>query len=562
MAESGDRDMLVWVQSIDTTAGDNSTALLADPIEMFVDSTEAYIWLPEAACNSFASAFGLTRAEISGRYLLNASTHEQNVKTNASVTFQLANQADGGDSVSVVFPYAAFNLNYTDETDDPTDNYMFPIQLQNNAQGYTLGRAFLQEVYLSANYEYMNFSLYQAIPQPANHDAHIVPLASMNSINASSTGSGPSGNSSGTSSNRGSSGSGISGGAIAGIVIAVLAIAIGVGIFLFCCRRRRNRQNGNQPTGGHVQATYDGTSPMGYMPGAEHAHGRQAMVQHPADDYFARDLKQGTTALDQKPSGAVSGQTSPHQELESNYGQSSGMSSPTGAFSAYHESIHRAQELESAAVVPLLPELPGHKSSVHGSPRTSEALAALGLPQSGPVTRDVHSWGDGTHLEEASIASGSRSNVMSANAMTIHAPGSASIVSHSARSPSRLTSTRSISSDGGLSPISHAAPSMNEYIVQATSAATTAEPLSHSHPLVAAPHANGRGRSASQDTLVGSQGESGGRPSPAAVRRVAEQDRDEPSSPQDDFVHNSPYHGSIGYTGAAWESPANQQYGR
>ncbi|RDL39832.1 uncharacterized protein BP5553_04172 [Venustampulla echinocandica] len=151
------RDIVVSLQSI-TYSGTVQTSLLASPILVFIDSTDPNLWLPEAACQLFEEAFGLTLDDATGLYLVNNSHHEALLSENAEVSFKLSDTIGGGGTVNIVLPYSAFDL----KAEYPMVNnasFYFPLKKAANNTQYTLGRTFLQEAYLTVDYERGNFSV-------------------------------------------------------------------------------------------------------------------------------------------------------------------------------------------------------------------------------------------------------------------------------------------------------------------------------------------------------------------------------------------------------------------
>lgn len=144
------RDLVVGLQSI--TFSDSKTTdrrLLSEGILTFIDSTVPHIWLPQDACTLFEDAFGITYNDTVDRYLVNDTLHEKLQSQNASVTFVLGNNINGGTTVNITLPYAAFDLQAFDlqvngSTVNGTENY-FPLRRAANETQYTLGRTFLQE---------------------------------------------------------------------------------------------------------------------------------------------------------------------------------------------------------------------------------------------------------------------------------------------------------------------------------------------------------------------------------------------------------------------------------
>ena len=110
-----------------------------------VDSTVPYLWLPESTCEAFQQAFGLTWDPIHNLYTVNDTSHKANLKSNASITFELSNSLTGGSpSVNITLPYASFDLVATAPLVSSQTRY-FPLQRGNDDTQYTLGRTFLQE---------------------------------------------------------------------------------------------------------------------------------------------------------------------------------------------------------------------------------------------------------------------------------------------------------------------------------------------------------------------------------------------------------------------------------
>jgi len=139
------RDLVVGLQSI--TFSDSKTTdqhLLSEGILTFIDATVPHIWLPQDACTLFEDAFGITYNNTVDRYLVNDTVHKQLQSQNASVSFVLGNDVNGGATVNITLPYAAFDLQVGTPIVNSTQNY-FPLRRAANDTQYTLGRTFLQE---------------------------------------------------------------------------------------------------------------------------------------------------------------------------------------------------------------------------------------------------------------------------------------------------------------------------------------------------------------------------------------------------------------------------------
>ncbi|OKP09716.1 hypothetical protein PENSUB_4987 [Penicillium subrubescens] len=225
MAEDITRDLVIYLQSI-SYSGSTSATLLSDPILIFIDSTDPNLWLPGSVCTEFEKAFGLTLDSESDLYLVNDTHNTDLLNSNAQVSFRLSDVASGGDAVTITLPYNAFAL--TAKAPLVNDSsYYFPLKRAANSTQYTLGRVFLQEAYLSVDYERGTFNV-SACAWHENAEQDITTITSKDYKPTSS---------SGTSSSDDSSS--LSHGAVAGIAIAAL---VGVGILaavlIFFIRRQ------------------------------------------------------------------------------------------------------------------------------------------------------------------------------------------------------------------------------------------------------------------------------------------------------------------------------------
>ncbi|KAL1894888.1 hypothetical protein Sste5346_005575 [Sporothrix stenoceras] len=233
MAGDVSRDLVVALQSI-TYSGSSSgesQSLLSAPIYIFIDSTDPFLWLPADACAAFEAAFSLTLDEGTGLYLVNSTHHATLLSTDAQAWLQLSDVLEDGASVAIVLPYDAFDLQVSSPLVTNGTSYYFPLKKAANDTQYTLGRTFLQEAYLSVDYERGVFNVSQCswIEGAAST---IVPIVSADATSGTSgssssdTASQPSSTStSGSTSNHGLSGSAITGIAITGIAIGIVAVA-------------------------------------------------------------------------------------------------------------------------------------------------------------------------------------------------------------------------------------------------------------------------------------------------------------------------------------------------
>lgn len=227
MADDVTRDLVVALQSI-SYSGAASATLLSKSINIMIDSTDPNIWLPRDACDAFEKAFGLTFDEEAGLYVVNETQHNSLLNSNSEVTFRLSDVKSGGEAVRIVMPYAAFDLTAKYPL-VKNDTHYFPLKRAANESQYTLGRTFLQESYLSVDYERKVFNV-SACTWTEGAQQSIVTITAKDPLPGTGGGGGN------------GSGSNLSGGTIAGIVIGsvlgALLIAAGLGVLLLRKRRK------------------------------------------------------------------------------------------------------------------------------------------------------------------------------------------------------------------------------------------------------------------------------------------------------------------------------------
>ncbi|KAK6001440.1 hypothetical protein QM012_002771 [Aureobasidium pullulans] len=235
------KDTIVAIQSITTQAVNSSSSveLLPAPIYASIDSTVSQIWLPLDACQAFEREFGLTYDSTYNLYIVNSSLHTSLLARNASVNFTIGTTASGLQTTTITLPYAAFDMTAQSPYQGLADrsNY-FPLRRAANSSQYTLGRTFMQEAYITVDYERAKFNVSQCIwPQ----DVGDVPMIIIIEPPPPSQNSGYSGASSGTivsaiagTSSKADLSGGAIGGIVAGSVIGVLAV---IGLATWLVRR-------------------------------------------------------------------------------------------------------------------------------------------------------------------------------------------------------------------------------------------------------------------------------------------------------------------------------------
>ena len=208
-----------------------------------IDSSTPFLWLPEPVCDSFATALGLVYTETLDLYLYNESLSSPETLTGWNMTFTISLSDLPGSSsnrVDITLPYDAFNLQLTypfpnldANFSSPPTNY-FPLRRATSSDQYTIGRVFLQESYLTVDYERNNFSVSQAkFALNALTDMNLESIT--RPINSNWTGpAAPDATKLGT-------------GVEAGIAVAAIAFAAVVtALCIYFCYRRRRSAKGNQ----------------------------------------------------------------------------------------------------------------------------------------------------------------------------------------------------------------------------------------------------------------------------------------------------------------------------
>ena len=151
---------MVQLRSIKTK---DSASLLHQPIISLIDSGLPYIWLPTEDCQMFESVFHLTWDPDFELYFVNESLRDILLSQNTTLSFELAADQASNETIVIDFPFAAFDLQLTTEYPGiPNDTHYFPLKRAANQTQYTLGRTFLQQVYLIADYERSIFSVHHA----------------------------------------------------------------------------------------------------------------------------------------------------------------------------------------------------------------------------------------------------------------------------------------------------------------------------------------------------------------------------------------------------------------
>lgn len=167
------RDLLVAIQSITSETVSHPLLPKGNGVYAFIDSLVPHIWLPIEVCAAFEQAFNLSWDVSVELYLLTDDQHRQLVKQNTSVTFRLGASATDDNWVDIIMPYGSFDLAFSSLN---SSIRYFPLKRAQNDTQYTLGRVFLQQAYVIADYERHNFSISQAVFPNSSVSPKIVPI--------------------------------------------------------------------------------------------------------------------------------------------------------------------------------------------------------------------------------------------------------------------------------------------------------------------------------------------------------------------------------------------------
>ncbi len=168
------RDLVVAIHSITSDAA--TSPLLSNVIYAYIDSLVPHIWLPLEACKAFERAFGLAYNETAELYFVNDTLHDRLVSQNPNVTFKLVSSSSTGENtVDIVMHYGSFDLMADYPIVNNATRY-FPLKQAQNDSQYTLGRAFLQDAYVIADYDRSNFSVSQAVFPNGSNTQQIVAI--------------------------------------------------------------------------------------------------------------------------------------------------------------------------------------------------------------------------------------------------------------------------------------------------------------------------------------------------------------------------------------------------
>ncbi|RMZ87737.1 hypothetical protein DV736_g5035, partial [Chaetothyriales sp. CBS 134916] len=119
-------------------------------------------------------------------YLMDDDEYTALKKLNASITFTLSNGlSNNPETLNITLPYAAFDLETVPPINGKTFKY-FPLNRSTDDTQYTLGRVILQEMYMVADYEHGNTSLWQGVYPNVSVSSDLVTICPLNSTTCKS----------------------------------------------------------------------------------------------------------------------------------------------------------------------------------------------------------------------------------------------------------------------------------------------------------------------------------------------------------------------------------------
>ena len=160
--------------------------------------------------------------------------HTQLLLTNPNITFTLGLELIGGQTVDITLPYSAFDLTASPPYSGlKHQSLYFPLRRAANSTQYILGKAFLQEAYLTVDWERQNFSVSQCLWE-AQFTTKLIPITSINDSTGISSAMQPSSLPNGS----------LNFAAVIGTAVgAAIALSLSLfAIYFFCWRRRKTAQ--------------------------------------------------------------------------------------------------------------------------------------------------------------------------------------------------------------------------------------------------------------------------------------------------------------------------------
>ncbi|KAI0850628.1 acid protease [Daldinia vernicosa] len=171
-------------ESLDGLLAADNSSITSGGVQVSVDGCSPYLSLPKSTCDAIAKNLPVTYNEDLGLYFWNTDEPKYTQIVNSASVLEFVFIGDSNTkNVSISVPFRHLNLTLTAPLIDKSTQY-FPCYT-GPAKIYTLGRAFLQDAFVGANWGTKSWWLAQA-PGPNIPAPSVVELADSDSIKASS----------------------------------------------------------------------------------------------------------------------------------------------------------------------------------------------------------------------------------------------------------------------------------------------------------------------------------------------------------------------------------------
>ncbi|KAI2610524.1 acid protease [Hypoxylon sp. NC1633] len=171
-------------ESLDGLLASGNSSISSGGLQVSVDGCSPYLSLPQSTCDAVAKNLPVTFNKDLGLYFWNTDDSKYTQIVNSASVLEFVFIGDSNTkNVSISVPFRHLNLTLTAPLVDTATQY-FPCYT-GPAGSYTLGRTFLQDAFVGANWGTKSWWLAQA-PGPNIPSPSVVELADGDSVRASS----------------------------------------------------------------------------------------------------------------------------------------------------------------------------------------------------------------------------------------------------------------------------------------------------------------------------------------------------------------------------------------
>lgn len=156
------RSLSVDISSISLNSKDRPDIVVKStekPISALVDSSTPYMILPLEICQTFEKSLGLSWDDNAGLYLINQTEYERLKSGNGNITMNIGSN---GRSTALRLPVGSLILHAGIPLIAKPSRF-FALKRANDSTPYTLGRVFLQNAYITADYDKRIFNVSRVI---------------------------------------------------------------------------------------------------------------------------------------------------------------------------------------------------------------------------------------------------------------------------------------------------------------------------------------------------------------------------------------------------------------